>query len=265
MPGAPTKPGGARLEGIAPPIQELAFADIIAGRNVLVFAPTAGGKTEAAMLPLLNRLQGHEQSGVKILYLAPLRALLNNLELRFIETQLCDAVYFTVFKWHGDVDRSKRLAAARQSPDSPDVLLSTPESLDVILCSPFVKASEFFAPLEAVVIDETHYFAGSERGGQLVSALHRLEQVLNRDLQRVCLSATIGNPKEVIEWTTFPSRRERVVIRPPASTPERVIELNYYDKNDPHMRLKALTSTVVQASLGKKISLNRVARQQNPD
>jgi ATP-dependent Lhr-like helicase len=230
------------------PIQELAFADISAGHNVLVFAPTAGGKTEAAMLPLLNRLRGRDQSGVKILYLAPLRALLNNLELRFIETKLCDAVNFQVFKWHGDVARSKRLTAARQLPD---VLLSTPESLDVILCSPFVKAAEFFAPLEAVVIDETHYFAGSERGGQLVSALHRLEQVLDRDLQRVCLSATVGNPTEVLEWTAFPSKRERVVVCPPASAPERVVELNYYHKDDPQA-LKALTSAVVEGSLGKK-------------
>jgi ATP-dependent Lhr-like helicase len=234
------------------PIQELAYGPITARKNVLLSAPTAVGKTEAAMLPLLNRLQGSQQAGVKILYVAPLRALLNNLESRFLESKLCAAVYFEVFKWHGDVDRSKKLAVARQTTDRlPDVILTTPESLDVILCSPFVNKLSFFAPLDAVVIDETHYFAGSDRGGQLVSVLNRLERILKRDLQRVCLSATVGNAKEVLAWMSASSRREQEVVHPPAEKPQRQVELNYYDPDDSEA-LAAMTAAVVQGSLGAK-------------
>jgi ATP-dependent helicase Lhr and Lhr-like helicase len=230
------------------PVQELSYFPVSTGQNVLIFAPTAGGKTEAAMLPLLNRHFGGKEPGVKILYIAPLRALLNNLEKRFIETKLCEAAYFNVFKWHGDVSRSKKLKTVRELPD---VLLTTPESLDVMLCSEFVNEAEFFAPLDAVVIDESHYFAGSDRGGQLVSALNRLEQILNRDLQRVCLSATVGNPNEVLDWLTLPSKRKKVVVQPPAEPMGQVIELNYYDSDDPNA-IEALTTAVVHASLGKK-------------
>lgn len=233
-------------------IQELAFEPIVAGRNVLLFAPTAGGKTEAALLPLLNRLHGCQQSGVKILYVAPLRALLNSLENRFLETGICASVYFDIFKWHGDVGRSKKLAAmGRKSKALPDVLLTTPESLDVILCSPFVDKLTLFAPLDAVIIDETHCFAGSERGGQLVSVVNRLERLLKRDLQRVCLSATLGNPEEVLAWMSAPSERQRVVVHPPVETIQREVELNYYNSDD-EKALEAMTGSILRHSLGVK-------------
>jgi len=227
------------------PIQERAFPEIAAGKNVLLIAPTAGGKTEAAFLPLLNRayaLQGKE-AGVKILYIAPLRALLNNIESRCIETKLCGSVYLEAFKWHGDVDRTKKLAAAKSLPD---VLLTTPESLDVILCSPYVDKPKFFAPLDAIIVDETHYFAGIDRGGQLVSVMNRTERILDRDVQRICLSATVGNPEQVLAWISLPSKRTQQIVRPPAQEEkaQRDAELNYHDPEDE----VSLSSTVVRIS-----------------
>ena len=232
-------------------IQEDSFGPISEGNNVLLIAPTAGGKTEAAMLPLLNRLYLGQTRGVKLVYVAPLRALINNIENRFIETKLCSSVYFNVFKWHGDVTRSKKLMAARSLPD---VLLTTPESLDVILGSPYIDKVRFFGPLESIIIDETHYFAGTDRGGQLVSVLSRLESRLNRDLQRVCLSATVGNASEVIEWMCYPSKRQKRVIQPENPKADRDVTLHFYDGTDSSASDK-MTNAIVRASA--KSSVNK--------
>lgn len=227
------------------PIQEAAFPEIAAGKNVFLMAPTAGGKTHAAFLPLLNRCHGWKEFGVKILYIAPLRALLNNIEDRLKSDGLAEAVYLEIFKWHGDVGRSKKMAAAKRLPD---ILLTTPESLDVILCSPYVDKNKFFAPLDAVVIDEAHYLAGNERGAQLVSVLNRLEIALNRDLQRACLSATVGNPEAVLGWLCLSSKRSQVIVQPPTDITERESQLNFYESDDED----AIAQVIVHASAGKK-------------
>lgn len=209
------------------PIQELAFPEVSAGKNVLLMAQTAGGKTHAAFLPLLNRHYiNTSPPGVKILYVAPLRALINNVEDRFLSDHLLDELGWSVFKWHGDVTRSKRLTAARAHPD---ILLTTPESVDVILCSHYVNKMSFFAPLDSVIIDEAHYFAGIERGAQLVSVLHRLETMLQRRLQRVCLSATVGNPQDVLDWLSAPASNTSEVLRADATKVDRVSRIFYFD------------------------------------
>lgn len=234
------------------PVQEDSFNPISAGHNVILIAPTAGGKTEAAFLPLLNKHYGEKAQGVKIIYVAPLRALINNIENRLIETKLCASVYFDIFKWHGDVARSKKMVAARSLPD---ILLTTPESLDVILESPYINKLKFYAPLESVIIDETHYFAGTDRGGQLVSVLSRMEQALSRDLQRVCLSATVGNPTEVLEWICYPSKRRRVVIHSEAPQPSRDVKLHYYneeDKTEGTRMAQAIVRASAQSTTDKK-------------
>ncbi|MCI0416574.1 DEAD/DEAH box helicase [bacterium] len=209
------------------PIQEIAFTPVSEGKNVLLMAQTAGGKTHAAFLPLLNRHYARmSPAGVKILYIAPLKALINNMEDRFLSEGMLDELGWSIFKWHGDVNRSKRLVASR---NFPDILLTTPESVDVILCSNYVDKTTFFAPLDAVIIDEAHYFAGIERGAQLVSVLNRLEMILDRDLQRICLSATVGNPEEVLEWLAGPSFHRSEVLRADSEKPQRVVKIFYFD------------------------------------
>lgn len=240
------------------PIQELAFREVDVGKNVLLIAPTAGGKTHAAFLPLLNRCHGWKDFGAKILYIAPLRALLNNIENRLKSERLAEAIYLEVFKWHGDVSRSKKLAAAKRLPD---ILLTTPESLDVILCSPYVDKDKFFFPLDAVVIDEAHYFAGSERGAQLVSVLNRLEYVLNRDLQRICLSATVGNPEEVLAWLCTPSKRVQTIVRAPAEKTQREAYLNFYEDGDK----ETPRQVIVRSSVGKKSIIFEPSRKAAED
>ncbi|CAM3450312.1 DEAD/DEAH box helicase [Nocardioides dubius] len=177
------------------PLQEAAVAPIRAGDDCVLLAPTAGGKTEAATFPLLSQMTNAEWSGTSVLYVTPLRALLNNLLPR-LESYTA-WIGRTTALWHGDVGPSER---RRILADRPDVLLTTPESLEAMLVSRTVDHTRFFSGLQAVVIDELHSFAGSDRGWHLLGVLERVERVIGRKLQRVGLSATIGNPQAVGEW-----------------------------------------------------------------
>lgn len=196
------------------PLQAMAVEPLLAGRDALLLAPTAGGKTEAAMFPLLSRMAGESWADVSVLYLAPLRALLNNLEGRL--SDYAGWLGRTAAVWHGDV-----LSPARRriQLERPDILLTTPESLESMLVSEKVDSASFFSGLQAVVIDEVHAFAGDDRGWHLQAVLARLEHLLGRPLQRVGMSATVGNPPELLTWLQgFSSAREPGVIVAPSLT-----------------------------------------------
>jgi ATP-dependent Lhr-like helicase len=160
-----------------------------------VLAPTAGGKTEAVIFPVLSRMLSERWSTLSVLYVCPLRALLNNVEPRL--ARYAGLVGRSVALWHGGI----RAGAKRLSLKSPpDVLLTTPESIESILISKRVDHGAFFAALRVVVIDEAHAFAGDDRGWHLLALLERLDRIAGRHLQRVGLSATIGNPEAVAAW-----------------------------------------------------------------
>jgi ATP-dependent Lhr-like helicase len=177
------------------PLQRDAVAPLIAGEDALLLAPTAGGKTEAAIFPILTRMTAERWTGTSVLYLCPLKALLNNLEPRL--ERYADWTGRRVALWHGDVTNGKRRAilAAR-----PDILLTTPESLESMLVSVNVDHRAFFAGLRAVVVDEVHAFAGDDRGWHLLAVLERLTHLIGRPVQRVGLSATVGNPSRLLTW-----------------------------------------------------------------
>lgn len=179
------------------PTQRDAIAPIHAGEDVLVLAPTAGGKTEAAFLPLLSRAASQSWMGLSVLYLCPLKALLNNLEPRL--SRYAGFVGRKVGLWHGDVGEAAR---KRMLSDSPDVLLTTPESVEAILVSARVDHHSLFSGLRAVLVDELHAFAGDDRGWHLLAILARLERLAGRRLQRIGLSATLGNPDDLLAWLT---------------------------------------------------------------
>lgn len=179
------------------PTQRDAIAPIHAGEDILLLAPTAGGKTEAAFLPLLSRGADEGWAGLSVLYLCPLKALLNNLEPRL--SRYAGFVGRKVGLWHGDVGGPAR---KRMLSDSPDVLLTTPESVEAILVSARVDHQSLFSDLRAVVVDELHAFAGDDRGWHLLAILARLERLAGRRLQRIGLSATVGNPDDLLAWLT---------------------------------------------------------------
>ncbi len=177
------------------PLQAAAVEPVRSGDDCVLIAPTAGGKTEAAVFPLLSSMVQEQWSGLSVLYVTPLRALLNNLHPRI--TSYGDWLGRRVGLWHGDVGDSAR---KRILADPPDILLTTPESLEAMLVSRRVDHDRFFAGLRTIVVDELHSFAGSDRGWHLLGVLARLERIAGRPIQRVGLSATVGNPQEIGRW-----------------------------------------------------------------
>ncbi|MGW2655805.1 DEAD/DEAH box helicase [Streptomyces sp. NPDC001478] len=177
------------------PLQEQAITPLVDGSDALLLAPTAGGKTEAACFPLLSRMSRENWTGTSVIYVCPLKALLNNLLPR-LETYT-SWLGRTAALWHGDVPQTRRKRILRERPD---VLLTTPESLEAMLVSVNVDHRAFFSGLRTVVVDEVHAFAGDDRGWHLLAVLERLERVAGRPVQRVGLSATVGNPEELLTW-----------------------------------------------------------------
>ncbi|RSM79387.1 ATP-dependent helicase [Kibdelosporangium aridum] len=197
-------------------LQAAAVGPVTDGVDCLLLAPTAGGKTEAALFPLLTRMATEDWRGTSVLYVCPLKALLNDLAGRL--TDYTGWLGRSSAVWHGDVGQTAR---QRIRQERPDVLLTTPESLEAMLVSSTVDHRRVFADLRAVVVDEIHAFAGDDRGWHLLAVLERLSRVAGRPLQRIGLSATVGNPPQLLRWLQGSFHdRERQVIAPIAVAAE---------------------------------------------
>ena len=223
------------------PVQELAGEALLDGKNAVVLAPTAGGKTEASMFPALANLVERAVEGVGVIYVAPIKALLNNQEERL--GTYTEMVGLRRFVWHGDVPEGDKRAFVREPAE---LLMTTPESLEVMLLSPRVPAEKLFADLRMVVIDEVHAVAGTERGAHLMSVLERLRKCTPNDIQRVGLSATVGNPERILEWMQGTSRREAVVVDPPKVPARRVLQVSL------HQSVVDLAAEAARRALGSK-------------
>lgn len=177
-------------------IQERAIDPILdGGRDVIIAAATAGGKTEAAFLPICSRVVEQSTGSVRALYVSPLKALINDQFDRL--DRLCERLQIQVFRWHGDVSSSHK----RQVLSDPaGILLITPESLEALFVLRGSAISKLFGSLDFVVVDELHSFIGVERGQQLQSLLGRVELVLRRRVPRIALSATLGDMELAAEF-----------------------------------------------------------------
>lgn len=178
-------------------VQEEAIPLVLDGdADILITAPTAGGKTEAAFLPLVSWLEsGGAPDGYGVLCISPLKALINDqfdrLEL------LCESAHTEITPWHGDINQSVK----KKSWLKPSgILMITPESLESMAVIRPVELLQRIQSLQYVVIDEFHAFIGAERGQQLISLLARLEVMLGRSLRRLALSATIGDPDVALAY-----------------------------------------------------------------
>lgn len=193
------------------PLQEQAIRPVLDGKDALLLAPTAGGKTEAAMFPVLTAMEREQWKGLSVLYVCPLKALLNNLESRI--DAYASWLGRRAERWHGDVGQSKR---DRMLRDRPDILLTTPESLEAQLVSTKVDPRRHFADVRAIVVDEVHAFAGDDRGWHLLAVLERLQRLTGRPIQRIGLSATVGNPDQLLGWLqgSAAGRRPASVVAP---------------------------------------------------
>lgn len=193
------------------PVQEMAGAAILDGQNAVVLAPTAGGKTEASFFPVLAQLmENPPEKSVGALYIAPIKALLNNQAERL--GMYTEMVGLRRFLWHGDVTDTQRKAFLKEPTE---LLMTTPESLEVMLLSQKVPHAKLFAHLQAVIIDEVHALAGSDRGAHLMCVLERIAAHSLHDICRIGLSATVGNPADILAWMQGSSQRPGCVIDPP--------------------------------------------------
>jgi len=215
------------------PLQEQAIEPLLDGADAVLLAPTAGGKTEAACFPLLSAMTQQQWTGTSVLYLCPLKALLNNLVTRI--DGYAQWLGRRAALWHGDVGDSMRNRIRRERPD---ILLTTPESLEAMLIGVKTDHRELLGGVRAVVIDEVHAFAGDDRGWHLLAVLERLQRVAGRPIQRVGLSATVGNPHDLLTWLQGSGAGSRpgrvvapdVVSRPSpgaGSPPPGEVELDY--------------------------------------
>lgn len=214
-------------------VQEQAYSAIASGRDVLVIAPTAGGKSEAALIPVMDDILKSGRQGVSCLYISPLKALINDQEDRF--RAFCIPTSLSVMKWHGDVAKGDRTWS---EGEPPHFLMITPESLEVVLQER--DLSRDLRQVRTIIVDELHAFVESERGVQLKVLLDRMDRLTKRKIQRIGLSATTGNPEEVLAWLSD-NRHGSELVAVPAPPKEKqfqfIVEAEEEDRFDALVRI----------------------------
>ena len=207
----------------ATPIQELSIPEIITGKDRLLIAPTGSGKTLSAVLPIIHRCLEENWEPLAVLYITPLRALNRDIDRRLSE--IAESVGLKVGIRHGDTTQSER---SRQTRKPPHILVTTPETFQLMFTGKNLR--ELLKTVRAVIIDEVHDLAASERGWQLSIGLSRLEALSDRKVQRIGLSATVGNPDEVSEWLS--STDGKPIIATGQRTTELIVDTSLPEAED---------------------------------
>lgn len=188
-------------------IQEASIPRILStDNNYVIISKTASGKTEAAFLPILSKVNFKEK-GVKVLYISPLIALINDQFLRV--EKLCEYLDVKVTKWHGEASKAQKDQLIK-NPEG--IVLITPESLEAMFVNRPQNIHHLFSSLDYIVIDEIHSFLGSERGLHLKSLLNRLQQVNSSRFSAVGLSATVSDVNQYSELKDYLGNSENTKI-----------------------------------------------------
>ena len=171
--------------------------------NLLLTSSTASGKTEAAFFPILTKLLETPVSGVAVLYIAPLKSLINDQFSRMQDVLLASGICVT--HWHGDVAASQKKKFLNEPRG---ILQITPESLESMLINRSHDIGRIFGQLQYVVLDEMHTLTGSDRGNQIRCLLSRIEHIIGHTPRRIGLSATIGDAQSAAEWLSSGTGRK---------------------------------------------------------
>ncbi|APC47783.1 hypothetical protein BME96_06175 [Virgibacillus halodenitrificans] len=227
-------------------VQEDTIPAILSGNNVIIQAATAGGKTEAAFFPILSIINDEGLPPLSVIYISPIRALLNNQEYRL--KGLGSLVGIDAFKWHGEVSTGDKRHFKR---DPDHIVATTPESLEVLLMNGSEPCVNLFEHVRFIVIDEIHYFANNDRGIQLMSIIERIQQYSKYDIQRIGLSATIGNPNNLLNWMQGSSKRNQSWIQPNLNSKRKTkLFIRYVDEwSEEELQSKVLPLLKQQKSL----------------
>ncbi|MDR2421256.1 MAG: DEAD/DEAH box helicase [Oscillospiraceae bacterium] len=199
--------------------------------NLLLSSGTASGKTEAAFLPVLTELFNKPASSVGVIYISPLKALIND-QFKRMEQLLPDS-RIPVTKWHGDASRAQKNKLVK-NPEG--ILQITPESLESLVTNKRGACLSMFSDLRFVIIDEVHYFMRDERGIQLLCVLERLKKLTGVNPRRIGLSATLGDVSLAQNWLNTGTGRD--CAAPVANEGKKRVRLyverfvNYADKRD---------------------------------
>jgi ATP-dependent Lhr-like helicase len=215
-------------------VQEQTYEAVVAGSDVLVIAPTAGGKSEAALIPVMDDILKNGRMGVACLYISPLKALINDQEDRF--RTFCIPTSLSVMKWHGDVAKGDR---SWKDGEPPHFLMITPESLEVLLQEK--EPSSDLRQVRTIIIDELHAFVESERGVHLQVLLDRMDHITKRQVQRIGLSATAGNPEEVLAWLSGSRHKAELVT---IASPPKEKQFQFVIEPEEKDRINALARIV---------------------
>jgi ATP-dependent Lhr-like helicase len=217
------------------PIQAAAITRITASDDHFILASrTASGKTEAAFLPILSKVNFNEP-GVKVLYISPLIALINDQFYR-VEA-LCKDLEVPVTKWHGEANKTLKNRLI-EKPEG--IVLITPESLEAMFVNRPFHIKHLFANLKYVVIDEIHSFIGTDRGTQLKSILSRLQDVNTESFSIVGLSATMSEENKFREVKEFTGNAEKTIVLIDRTAKEINAEFRYFEGDDQELPLALL-------------------------
>ena len=230
------------------PIQEAAIQRILSTENnYVLISRTASGKTEAAFLPILSRIDFREE-GVKVLYISPLIALIND-QFRRVE-ELCEYLDISVTKWHGEASKSQKDKLLK-NPNG--IVLITPESLEAMFVNKPYNVKHLFASLEYVVIDEIHSFLGSDRGVQLQSILSRLQKINKARFKTIALSATVSDSNQYLELKSFLGDVENTkIIRDTNPKPINAV-FRYFEGSGAELPLELLKDLYIQTRYSKSL------------
>ena len=202
--------------------------------NVLLSASTASGKTEAAFFPIITLMQEQPPASVGCLYIAPLKALINDQFVRL--NDICDESGIAVWHWHGDVAQSQKKKLLKHPSG---ILQITPESLEAMLLHRHSEIPHLFGDLRFIVIDEIHSFLRGDRGGQTLCLIERLCRIANVNPRRIGLSATIGEPDMVARYLSAGTGRGTVIPRVEAAKAKWRLSMEHFFTIQPDHTVQA--------------------------